>query len=260
VQIIVGEEPLAENARKYLEGLLGIDSRVPNGGIVASSMGVAEIGLNLFAEIPPKGPLIALRRALHENKALRESVLGPVGWVPALFSYDPRRIYVEFDQQGRLLITTLDPRCRVPLVRYATGDRGSFLALTTDTSAAFPDEKIPWADLEATPIVMIHGRGEHVMDGQTAVFPEAVKEGIYFDASLAALTTANFRIVAVDNGALVRIQLSPGVTPSHELEQRFTEAIARYVGTSLPVACEPYESFGSGMTLDYERKFPYLKK
>lgn len=259
VQIIVGEEPLAENARKYLESILGIDSRNANGGIIVSSMGVAEIGLNLFAEVPPKGPLIALRRALHENAALRHRLLGPVNWVPALFTYDPRRIYVEFDDHGRLLITTLDPRCRVPLIRYATGDRGSFFPVPSEIPDLTEAEKTAWTDLESVPIVMIHGRGEHVLSGNVAVFPEAVKEGIYHDPELAALTTANFRLAGGTERARVRIQLSPGVAVAPDLEQRFTNAISHYVGASLKVVCEPYESFGSGMTLDYERKFPYLK-
>jgi phenylacetate-CoA ligase len=259
VQVIVGEEPLAENARKYIESILGVDSREASHGMVASSMGVAELGLNLFAEVPPKGPLIALRRALHENADVRRRVLGPVSWVPSLFTYDPRRIYVEFDPQGRLLISTLDPRCRVPLMRYATGDRGSFFPLSADLHSSLAHEKIPWADLENIPIVMIHGRGDHILAGNVAVFPEAVKEGIYHDPSLAILTTANFRLAAEAGRARVRIQLVPGVASGPTLDERFTAAIAQYVEAPLRVICESYESFGSGMSLDYERKFPYLK-
>ncbi len=259
VQVIVGEEPLAENARRYLESLLGVDSREPSGGVVASSMGVAEIGLNLFSEIPPKGPLIALRRALHDDTAARHRLLGPVSWVPSLFTYDPRRIYVEFDADGRLLISTLEPRSRVPLMRYATGDRGSFLPITVEMQSLLGAKKINWAELEAVPLVMIHGRGEHILAGGTAVFPEAVKEGLYHDHALAALTTANFRLAEEASAARIRIQLAPGVAPDPGLAPRFAEAIARYVQAPLLIRCEAYEDFGSGMTLDYERKFPYLK-
>ena len=259
VQVIVGEEPLAENARKYLEGILGIDSREGNGGLIVSSMGVAEVGLNLFAEVPPKGALIALRRLLHENRPFRHRVLGPVDWVPCFFTYDPRRIYVEFDTSGRLLLTTLDPRTRVPLLRYATGDRGSFFQIPTELQMSTAAVHLPWMELESIPIVMIHGRGEHALAGQVAVFPEAVKEGIYHEPELAALTTANFRILAGPDKARVRIQLSPGVEPTPDIEKRFAETIAAYTGPHIAVTCERYEGFVSGMSLDYERKFAYLK-
>jgi phenylacetate-CoA ligase len=43
IHVIVGEEPLAENARKYLEQLLGTDATRPDDGVIASSMGVASL-------------------------------------------------------------------------------------------------------------------------------------------------------------------------------------------------------------------------
>jgi hypothetical protein len=260
VQVIVGEEILAENARIYLEGILGIDTRTPHSGMVVSSMGIAEVGLNLFAEIPPKGALVALRRALHRDAELRHRWLGPENWVPSIFTYDPRRIYVEFDSAGRLLLTTLDPRTRVPLIRYAPGDRGSFLPLTPELQASPALRGISWSDLANVPVVMIHGRGDHVLASGVAVFPEAVKEGIYHDPSLAALTTANFRLRSDGITARVRIQLAPGIAATADIERRFSDAIALYAGTVPQVSCEPYGSFGNGMALDYERKFPYLEK
>jgi hypothetical protein len=38
----------------------------------------------------------------------------------------------------------------------------------------------------------------------------------------------------------------------------FADAISRYTDVPITVSCEAYESFGSGMALDYERKFDYL--
>ena len=42
------------------------------------------------------------------------------------------------------------------------------------------------------------------------------------------------------------------------IEKGFKDAISRYVRGSFEVACELYDGFGSGMALDYERKFDYL--
>jgi phenylacetate-CoA ligase len=258
VHIIVGEEPLAENARKYLEHLIGTDAAYPDDGLIASSMGVAELGLNLFSEVPPMAPLIALRRLLHENAGLRQQVFGTRVCVPSLFTYDPRRIFVEFDAAGRLVVTTLETHLRIPLIRYATGDRGGFLQLPAGIKPQIEAQGISWELLQAIPIVVIQGRGECASTGRMPVYPEEVKEGIYHDHRLAALITANFRLVSGSKEVRIRIQLSPGVLRTEEIEQGFLAAISLYVTAPIKVVCEPYETFGSGMALDYERKFSYL--
>jgi phenylacetate-CoA ligase len=258
VQVIVGEEPLAENARTYLAGLLGLSLNSPAAGVIASSMGVGELGLNLFSEIPPKGPLIQLRRLLHENASLRQKVLGAEKTVPCLFTYDPARIFVEFNASGRLVITTLEPHLRLPLIRYATGDQGAFLSLPLDVKAELEAHGLPWDLLNAIPIVLIRGRGDCALAGKQPVYPEEIKEGLYRDPKLAALTTANFRLVSGPVEVRVRIQLSPDVVRTSEIEQGFRAAISEYVSAPIRVICEAYETFGSGMTLDYERKFSYL--
>lgn len=259
VHVIAGEEPLAENARAYLESILGIGAGRTDEGMVVSSMGVAELGLNLFSEVPPPGVLVPLRRLLHCRADLRHALFGPVDWVPSLFTYDPRRIHVEFDRQRRLLVTMLGEEVRVPLVRYATGDRGRVLVLPPEVRPALTAAGLPWQVLAALPIVAIEGRGEHALAGAAAVYPEAIKEGLYREPALAELTTANFRLVSGAERARVRIQLQPGVEAAPGLDERFHAAISAYVRAPLEVFCEPYATFGSGMALDYERKFQYLE-
>jgi len=258
VHLITGEEILAENARIYLEGILGIVPGQPDHGLVLSSMGVAELGLNLFFEAPPRSGLVRLRRLLHENASLRHELLGPVNWVPSLFTYDPARIYVEFDAAGRLLVSHLSPHERIPLIRYATGDRGRELYLPPALRPALSVAGISYPELAALPLVSISGRGEHVLAGAVPVQPEAVKEGLYHDPVLAGMTTANFRLASGPEQVRIRIQLSPGFRPTPALAERFRAAIFPYVHQPLDVLCESYESFGSGLALDYERKFQYL--
>jgi len=259
VQAIVGEEPLAENARKYLQGIFQMDPNDHERGIVLSSMGVAELGLNLFSEAPPLPGLVALRRVFHETTDLRTAVFGNVDWVPSLFTYDPQRIHVEFDSERRLLVTTLDPRLRIPLIRYATGDRGRFIEFSPSFQPALKASGASWQQISVIPIVAIEGRGQHAFAGTRHVYPEAVKEGLYFDPALAALTTANFRLLSGNERVLIRIQLSPGIAPDTTYPGEFSHALSHYIRAPFEVACEAYEAFGSGMALDYERKFNYLE-
>jgi len=258
LQVVVGEEPMAENARTYLAGLLGIDPAGESRGMIVSSMGIAEFGLNLFYET---SDLIALRRALAGDAGLRQAVLGPGALnVPMIFTYDPRRILAEVLDDGRLVLTTLHAGRVIPLVRYLTGDVAAWWpgeeALRRAAEAArIPSEE----DLIGQPILLVHGRGRHAMAGRVPISPEQVKEGLYADAALAGLTTANFRLTSGTPAALLRVQLVPGAAAEAGLAERFAAAVARYSPARLTVRCEPYETFTSGMSLDYERKFAYLE-
>ena len=115
------------------------------------------------------------------------------------------------------------------------------------------------ADVSANvPILCVEGRGQFALAGEVRVYPEQVKEGVYADPALAGLTTANFRLRSGRDRARVRIQLSPGVAAEPGLADRFAGAMAPYVDAPIEVACETYDAFKSGMSLDYERKFPYV--
>lgn len=258
IHVIVGEEPLAENARKYLESILDIDIKKPEKGLVGSSMGVAELGLNLFFEAPQ---LIGIRRFLHESPLIRKMVLGASATtVPLLFTYDPQRIFVEVLEGDELALSVLNTACPIPLLRYRTGDRGFVpnpKLVAKYFADAAKDSPLPAGEF---PLIAIEGRGESVTVGGKSVYPEEAKEGIYHDPDLIPLITANFRLYPGDKQGLVRIQLSPGVPAEPALNKKFARAIAKYTHAPLEVRCEPYESFRSGMALDYERKFAYIEK
>ena len=257
VHVVLGEEPLAENARKYLQGILGCDIDRPEKGFVGSSMGVAELGLNLFFELPG---LIAARRICHDNPALLKAVCGESATtVPLLFTYDPHRVFVEvMDGQG-LVVSTLDSQRVIPLIRYRTGDSATLL------DGGEIAQRLGWKEdmaktIVGMPVIAVHGRGQSVQAGTMPVYPEWVKEGIYYDAELARLTTANFRLASGPDRALVRIQLAPGVQPDDTLAARFSRAIRRYVPAEIEVKCQAYYDFKDGMSLDYERKFAYVEE
>ena len=176
-----------------------------------------------------------------------------------MFTYDPRRIFAEFSDEDHLVLTTLDPLAQVPLIRYETGDRGGFLRLLPELGPRLEAAGIPARLCDQLPIVAISGRGHYATAGNRRICPEGVKEGIYADPQLAALATANFRIVSGKELATVRLQLCPGIAPDEKLNRRFAEAIAPYIDDApLQAACERYEAFNDGMALDYERKFDYL--
>lgn len=259
VYVVTGGEQVAENARKYMEALLGTDVRTPDKGRVISSMGTVEIGLNHFSESTPTGSPPLLRRAIHESPALREAVFGAEATVvPAIFAYDPRRTFAEILDDGSLAVTTLDTNRPIPLIRYRTGDRACWPAWSDKALALLADKGVDESVFPQAPLICIHGRAGGPKDPACAVTPEQIKEGLYAQHDLAGMTTANFRLASDGTSARVRIQLRPGLSPSEPLAQRFSQAIAPYAPSPVSISCEAYEQFAGGMSLDYERKFAYL--
>jgi len=215
------------------------------------------VGMHLFFELRE---LVMLRRLLHETPEIRNAVLGSAATcVPMLFTYDPANIFVEITAESEMVISTLDPNRPLPLIRYRTGDLAQIIN-PEELVQLIPHLKEQAGTLSQLPLVAVPGRGEAILSGDAPVYPEAVKEGIYYDPELAAKTTANFRLRSGPERGLLRIQLSPGVPDEPELSSRFAEAVSQYVAPPLEVKCQTYEEFGDGMTLDYERKFAYVEK
>jgi hypothetical protein len=91
--------------------------------------------------------------------------------------------------------------------------------------------------------------------GSSSKAPEAVKQGIYMDFSVAGSTTGYFRVGKKDDSFLIEIQLKKGIAPARQHETRFAKAIAQCVCAPFKLAVYSYQTFPHSMELDYERKF-----
>ncbi len=93
------------------------------GGRLISAYGNSDIDVGIAIETPLTQ---ALRKALREEKALREA-LSWYGEVPMLFQYDAFSILIE--QEGHeLVMTHLDPSKAQPAVRYNMHDEGKVIS------------------------------------------------------------------------------------------------------------------------------------
>ena len=261
VHVITGEEGIAENYRTYLGNLLGIEDFASDGGkLIGSSMGVAELDLNIFHETRES---IRIRRLTHEDEALRHALFGDqAAFSPMFFVYNPQQCYVEElpveNENHELLISMLSPELKIPLLRYRTGDTGKVLSYdhVVQTLRRFGHELQPTLKL---PFVAVYGRGKSLPTREGNLFPEAVKEALYGDHDLAASITGNFRISGRENGgALLKIQLRKGKHAVADAEARLTELLARYTPVRPSIEFLRYETFPHAMGVDYERKFAYI--
>jgi phenylacetate-CoA ligase len=260
LNVIVGEETFTESFRDYLAGVLGIDPDDPGSGMIGSSMGVGELGLNLFNETRET---VALRRACARDPQLRERLLGPTSAsmpVPTFMVYSPLRtsveiLYADDNGNGDLVVTLLDPAVPLPLLRYKTGDRARFVSPAQLKQLA--DAIAPGYLPPALPIIALHGRSKDQLPGGGHV--DTFKEALYGSPEIARQLSGAHRISGAANGLCWQVQAARGAEMNlPELTSRLGQEIApRLPDTPLTVTCMAYDEFPHGKTIDYERKFVY---
>ena len=257
---VTGEEGIAENYRSYIAGLLGTDPEKPSGGIITSSMGVAELDLNIFHETPHT---TLIRRLAHTNPALRHALFGEdVTVCPMLFVCHSHRTYIEElpleGGRNELVISMLSPHLKIPLVRYKTGDIGRILSYQKVAKILkdFKVEKLT-PDLKF-PLVAVVGRHRFLSVGGRRISPEGVKEALYTDPWVASSITGAFKLTPAGNMITLEVQLRKGKVLSDDQENRFKAALSVFTFVPIRTVFYSYADFPYFMELDYERKFNYL--
>jgi len=257
--LILGEETFGENFRSYVGRALHVELEKADHALLGSSMGVGELGLNLFFETRAA---IRLRRAAFRTPGLLAELLGRSAVpesVPLVFCYSPLQYSVEsvgadgVSGFGQLAISTLSPDSPLPLLRYATGDSVRLISrekldawasrFLTPGSAAFP-----------LPVVLIRGREADVITGQTHV--SEVKDVLYTDDDLAHEISGAFRVTVCQK--TVDVQLRKGSMVAPETLATRVQSLLVPMLPDFTVRAWRYEQFPFGMELDYERKFKYL--
>ena len=261
VNLITGEEGIAENYRDYIGRLIGIaDPSRPGEKYIISSMGVAELDLNIFHETLDT---IVIRRLAHRDPALRRALFGSAARVcPMLFAYYPHRCFVETladdEEPSELVISMLSEQMKIPLLRYRSGDIGRVFRygemvelLKSFGHAIAPDLKLPF--------VAVYGRGHRVAVGAGSLFPEEVKEAIYADHAIAAALTGNFRIAkTAGDGVDIALQLRKDKRPPADAAEQLSIHLAAYNPLKPAIRFISYGEFPYAMEIDYERKFRYV--
>ncbi len=253
LQLILGGVYLPETLRTYLAELL--NNKTYN-GLILSSMGISEFGLNLFVETPET---ITLRQWAEKNPVLSQKIFGDAApFTPMFFNYFPQAFYIE-EVHGEIVITNLNTQALLPLIRYNAGDKGR----------SIPYEDLKHVDLGEidmatlrppfkSPLVLIYGKNEYVeTPNKIKIYPQQVQKGLYEHIGTASLTTGYFRL-NTNNGMSLQIQLKQGIQPNEAVTQQFRQAILQNINVDIPLILYPYHLFPYGMGLDYERKFKYL--
>jgi phenylacetate-CoA ligase len=258
IHIITGGDWVPETFRSYLGNILGTDWEVMDRGLIGGTMGVAELDLNLFHESRDS---IRIQRAALADSRLRYALYGDGCEVqPTLFHYYPHRTFLEVVDSGdgspELVVSMLSEALLIPLIRYNVSDvariypYNEIKAILSDCGyeKLCPELKLP--------MLSVGGRKNRALSaGSAYIAPEAVKQGIYADFTVAAATTGYFRLSQKETGFLIEVQLRKSITRSPEHETMFRNAIEKYVSAAFQLQIYQYQDFPYSMELDYERKF-----
>jgi phenylacetate-CoA ligase len=259
INVVIGEETFPETFRSYLAKEMQIKIKEDD-GIIISSMGVAELGLNLFTETRET---IALRRILAEKNDLLNEIFKTeekIKTVPTFFIYSPLRIYVEVVNQdnsgiGDLVVTVLDLKAAVPMIRYRTGDRAAKLDYKK-VREILGDEFSTLKNINL-PVLVLFGREKDRLPDNGHI--DEYKEALYRDDDIAGEISGAFRLSFRADHFLWEIQLRKMSTVDPVLiEIALANQIFERKNTT-KIICFPYEKFPYGQSLDYERKFIYWR-
>lgn len=237
-------------------------SRIGGGGnrignTVSLTMGITEIGLNVFSA-PPE--LIALRDILQNDRGLLSDIFGDEASVcPEIMYYYPTRTYVEIVEadgsgKGRIVVSDLAMRTTTTFFRYDAGDRGRFL----DRDAVLRRLKSKGHSFSfrlGLPLIAIYDR-EDERDADRISVPQ-IKESLFSDVDIAPFFTGHFKMLP--GHSAVDVQLEKGVEKDDEIRSSLETSLERVSGKSFPVDLVAYQDFRFDMNLDYERKWKHLR-
>ena len=239
LNVILGGDWISETYRSYLGSILGTAN-------VFSSMGAAEIGLNYFFETVET---VLLRQILFHKKGVRTALFGKAPFTPMIFAYNKKNLYIEAAGDENfvpVLITTLDPKRILPLIRYQIGDCGRLLS-AHEINEALAKSGYPGFFKEETGIFAHFGRGMSIGN----IYPEQIKE-ILYKPEIADLVTGNFHMVP-DYRPVLNVQMKKNVRLTSVIKARFRSAFPRI---DMVLKLCDFNHFPC--PLDYERKIQYI--
>ena len=263
MHVIIGEETFPETFRDYLGSVLGVSPDDPASGLIGSSMGIGELGLNLFSETRET---VALRRACIRHPELLKQLTGvdlAVSPAPTFLVFNPLRTLVEVvnpdvSSVGDLLVTLMDKQAPIPLMRYATGDRMQRISHEA-LARVLADCGLTLA-LPTLPVVVLHGRAKDALPGGGHI--DLFKAALYQHQALAREVSGAHRLSLAEGRVRWAVQAGKNRALDQDQSQAIAAALHKILLSQLPgqlldVEIHAYEAFAHGKTIDYERKFTY---
>lgn len=251
--VYTGGEWIAESWRSYLTGLIGR----PDSPGVFISLGAAEIGLHVLFETPQ---LRWLRGALAESGGFEDIAdTAGRGYPPLLFSYDPRRVFVEendADGDPTLVLTPLEAGRLLPLIRYDLGDAGQHLDAAELNRVS---QKMGGPPIEG-PVVAVWGVRESLAIDGRPLRVEAIKEALFASSSDIACLTGRFHLEIENERPKLTVEQRPGTVPTPALANRLGRLLSAQAGVEGRVVIAPSGAYPFHDPGDFQHKPRYFPR
>jgi phenylacetate-CoA ligase len=260
ISLITGQDWLPESLRTYLAQRLGIDPDSSEQRNIYATMGMTELGLNIFHESKYS---VRLRRVMLQDSSLREKVLSErnMCYSPCIFHYYPFRSYIETHEVNgnrELLFSRLDKNALLPAIRYSTGDSGDVMTFEKLNSLLNPEYKQYLPDLKL-PIVIYNGRMTNQMRiSNHRIHIEDIKEGLFSDSVVSESVTGIIKLGGNDKNPEIIVQLKKGYGKNQRLEMKIHDAINVYLPVEVASKVITYAEQPELLELNYEKKFLFF--
>ncbi len=262
VNVITGGEYVSESFRSYLASLLHIDFDDPESGIIAVNMGLSELSLSIFSECPET---IRIRRAAGRDREFRNALMGgDVSYPPLIMQYYPSQTWLEniMDADGnpRLIVSLLDKKVKIPLMRYDTEDivqlysYPEMVKILKESGHAdmIPRFKLPFGIITGKRLDIKNSRGSTLSVCE-------VKEVLFQNFTLSRKITGNFKLsLSPDQHFVVTLQLLKGVINQAEIEASYLSEFQKQTDQKIQIKPVPYLEYGYGIEHNFERKNQYV--
>jgi phenylacetate-CoA ligase len=199
---------------------------------VIGSYGASDLEINIAHE---SDFTIALRRALIEDKELRDALLRQNrGIIPSVFQYNPYDYLIETNDKGELLVTICRLENLSPRIRYNIHDLGhveQFYDLKKQLKMLGRSDLLQLAELDFG-ILFHYGRSDLSVDYNGAVVgPEEIKQLINSRSDYAT-RIKNFRLISYeDKGShkhlLIAIELEEEAATEPKLSQELLDYLLK---------------------------------
>lgn len=253
VSLISGGDFITENMRVYLETLIGANSA--KGNALAITMGITELGMNLFHETEDT---IKIRKLLVKDKSLYKALFGDEQkLIPLIMHYYPNRVFLESVPDNcpdsDLVFSMLSPALKTPLIRYSPGDCGKIFQYSEIKKILIEKDYPDFIPKLKLPIVALFGRRNNFVNiGGIKFFSEEVSEILYADFDVAKSITGNF---VINKSGLIEIQLGKKYT---DILPKLKKLFYEYKGIVPKMKIYGYSDFPYQRDIDYERKFRHI--
>lgn len=190
IRFILGGEGFSEEFRDYIYYLLGEEYNPKNKPKIISEYGAADIGVTGIHE---NNDTTQIRRAARDHEELNKDIFGTKEINPMIFQYNPLNYFIETNESGEIILTSLNFDKIEPIVRYNIHDKGGIIS-HNDMMKILKKHGVKNKPKLPFPFIYIIGRsGGEVSINSAKIHPETIKGALY-NKEIAKKITGDFHL------------------------------------------------------------------